>query len=66
MKNMNLLTLTFGCVCVVTGMAHAAGYAPRVGEPHPDFVLPGIVDGQPVSLSQFRGQKVLLVHFASW
>jgi peroxiredoxin len=33
---------------------------------HPDFTLPGIVDGEPVSLSQFRGRKVLLVHFASW
>jgi peroxiredoxin len=44
----------------------AAGYSPRVGRPHPDFTLPGIADGEPVSLSQFRGRKVLLVHFASW
>ncbi len=44
----------------------AAGYSPRVGQVHPDFTLPGIVDGEPVSLSQFRGRKVLLVHFASW
>jgi hypothetical protein len=66
MNNLNLLTLTFGCLCAVTSSARAAGYSPRVGEPHPDFVLPGIVDGQPVSLSQFQGKKVLLVHFASW
>ncbi len=62
----NLLMLTCGCLCAVVGSAHAAAYSPRVGEPHSDFVLPGIVDGQPVSLSQFRGKKVLLVHFASW
>lgn len=43
-----------------------AGYAPRVGEPHPDFVLPRIDNGEAVRLSQFRGQRVLLVHFASW
>jgi hypothetical protein len=43
-----------------------AGYAPRVGEPHPDFLLPRIDDGQPIRLSQYRGKRVLLVHFASW
>ena len=66
MQNLNLLTLACGCVCAVAGLAYGAGYSPRVGEPHPDFVLPAIADRQPVSLSQFRGKKVLLVHFASW
>ncbi len=66
MKNLNWLTWTLGCVYAATGITQAAGYSPRVGERHPDFVLPGIVDGRPVSLSQFRGKKVLLVHFASW
>ena len=65
MQNLNLLTLTAGCVCAVAASG-AAGYSPRVGQPHPDFVLPSITDRQPVSLSQFRGKKVLLVHFASW
>lgn len=41
-------------------------YQPRVGDAHPDFVLPRIGDGKPVALSQFRGKKVLLIHFASW
>ena len=36
------------------------------GQAHPDFILPGIQDGKPVRLSDFRGKKVLLVHFASW
>ena len=46
--------------------ARADAYSPRVGQPHPDFVLPSITDGRPVTLSQFRGQKVLLIHLASW
>ncbi len=41
-------------------------YPPRVGDPHPNFVLPKIENRQPVSLSQFRGKKVLLINFASW
>ena len=43
-----------------------ATYEPVVGQPHPDFQWPGIVDGKPVRLSDFRGKKVLLAHFASW
>jgi peroxiredoxin len=46
--------------------ASAASYAPKVGEKHPDFTLPRIGDGAPVSLSDFRGKKVLLIQFASW
>lgn len=41
-------------------------YQAAVGEPHPDFVLPRIDNGQPLRLSDYRGQKVLLIHFASW
>ena len=41
-------------------------YAPEVGKPHPDFVLPSIEDGKPIQLSALRGKKVLLMHFASW
>ena len=46
--------------------ARAEPYAPRVGQRHPDFTLPTISDGKPVSLAQYRGKKVLLIHFASW
>jgi peroxiredoxin len=53
--------LAWGCLSSL-----AVGYSPRVGQLHPDFTLPGIVDNKPVSLSQFRGRKVLLIHFASW
>jgi peroxiredoxin len=58
--------MTFVSLCFFAAPSNADGYSPRVGQAHPDFVLPGIVDREPVSLSQFRGRKVLLVHFASW
>lgn len=65
MRHLNLLTLTCGCLCCVAASG-APAYSPRVGEPHPDFTLPDIVDRTPVSLSEFRAKKVLLIHFASW
>ncbi len=48
-----------------------AEYTPKVGELHPDFTLPninsvGLEQPKAVSLSDFRGSKVLLIHFASW
>jgi hypothetical protein len=46
--------------------APAAPYAPTVGQRHPDFTLPDMATGKPASLSDFRGKKVLLIHFASW
>jgi len=42
------------------------GYQPVVGQPHPDLELPDIESGRTVSLSGYRGRKVLLIHFASW
>jgi len=65
-RNLGLLLLTCGHLCLPDGPCRGATYAPRVGRPHPDFTLPGIADSQPVSLSQFRGRKVLLIHLASW
>ncbi len=51
---------------LLAGDAGAARYAPTVGTWHSDFTLPNIADGKPVSLSDFRGKKVLLIQFASW
>lgn len=50
----------------VGGTGRAGAAPPTVGERHPDFTLPGIADGKPVALSDFRGKKVLLIQFASW
>ncbi len=38
---------------------------PRVGAPAPDFTLTSL-DGKPVSLSDFRGKRVILNFFATW
>ncbi len=38
-----------------TNLMAVPSYPPRVGDPHPDFVLPQIDNRQPASLSQFRG-----------
>ncbi len=65
-QTLGVLMLACGSLCVPAGPCRGATYAPRVGRPHPDFTLPSIADGQPVSLSQFRGRKVLLIHLASW
>lgn len=50
----------------VGGDTPASAAPPKVGERHPYFTLPGITDGKPVALSDFRGKKVLLIQFASW
>lgn len=50
----------------LAGVADGAGYAPKAGERHAGFTLPEINAGKPVSLSDFRGKKVLLIQFASW
>jgi hypothetical protein len=61
--------ITFvGCAAMLVASpdAGAEPYRPQVGQRHPDFALPTISDGKPISLSQYRGQKVLLIQFASW
>ena len=57
---------TCGMLLGSTSRVSAGSYAPTVGERHPDFTLPAIGDRRPVSLSNFRGKKVLLIQFASW
>jgi hypothetical protein len=61
-----LAALTCLASVMGTGLTSSGDYRPKVGEPHPDFVLPHIDTGQPVALSQLRGKKVILIHFASW
>ena len=41
----------------------AAGQAPKVGQPAPDFTLP-TASGSTVSLAQFRGHKPVLLYFS--
>ena len=58
---------------VVAATALAAWFTPVTaavsmvaGQPFPDLVLPSMTDGRPMSLSDFRGRKVILQVFASW
>lgn len=55
-----------GTLALIPFAALADSYELRVNQRHPDFTLPSIHDGMPVSLSQFRGRKVLLIQFAAW
>ncbi len=65
MRKLTALMSICGCLGSFGAAARADAYRPRAGHPHPDFTLPSIADGEPISLSQFRGKKVLLLHFAS-
>ena len=38
----------------------------KVGNVHPEIVLPSLDGKKTYALSQFRGKKVLLIQFASW
>jgi hypothetical protein len=66
MRDLALALAACGMMFGLTSRASAASYAPKVGETPPDFALPAIGDRTPVSLSSFRGKKVLLIQFASW
>ena len=50
--------------CLAAALPARAQFA--VGEPFPEIVLPSVADGSPMSLSAFRGRKVVLHVFASW
>lgn len=50
----------------VHGQSNVRRYQPMVGKVHPEIELPDIDDRKLVALSDFRGKKVLLIHFASW
>lgn len=56
-------------VVAFSGAVEARGAPPTVGrslgQVYPDFYLPKL-DGGFGRLSDFRGKKVLLIHFASW
>jgi hypothetical protein len=65
MRGISLFLVAAAILSAATA-ACANPYAPTVGQRHPDFTLPDIRTGKPVSLSDFHGKKVLLIHFASW
>lgn len=64
-RNHILILLFAGLVCCSPSPS-LAEYKIKVGEPHPDFLLPRIDNGEPMSPKSFLGKKVLLINFASW
>lgn len=44
----------------------AVRFPPKVGKPHPPLALWNLSHDETVSITAFRGKKVLLIHFASW
>ena len=53
---------------LVLGMAGLAsqGASLQVGQPFPVIALPAMKDGQPMSVADFRGRKLLLHLYAPW
>ena len=51
---------------VLAGPTLAGEVTLAVGRPFPDLTLPALEDGKPVSIRDFRGQKLILHVFASW
>ncbi len=66
MQKLKWVILMCGCIFSFASQSDSKVYSPRVGQLHPDFTLPNIANREPVSLSQFLGRKLLLVHFSSW
>ncbi len=59
---LTLVLLLAGCS---TGSEPSAPSVARAGEPAPDFQLENL-DGQSISLSDFRGKPVLINFWATW
>ncbi len=56
------IVLVVGIVLGVAAVAGPAAAEPQVGDRAPDFTLPATTGGT-ISLSQFRGKKVVLLEF---
>jgi len=62
-----LTAITFGLGLQQNLLSQQAiEYNPKVGQRHPEFIMPSIADDAPIKLSDFAGKKVLLINFASW
>ena len=62
------LLAAFAVSGFATGPVHAAdrpALGIAKGEFYPDFRLP-LLDGEAGRLSDYRGKKIILFHFASW
>jgi hypothetical protein len=60
------LALSAMCLMAAPGYAQTPTIGREVGQAFPDYVLPGLDGKRAISLSQFRGKKLILIEFASW
>jgi hypothetical protein len=58
--------LVLALVLVAVVPSHAQDGMPVVGQRYPQLTLPALGTDKPVSLADYHGKKVLLIHFASW
>jgi cytochrome c biogenesis protein CcmG/thiol:disulfide interchange protein DsbE len=56
-----LVILSLGSMAMTAGAANL-----EVGKPFPALSLPSVEDGAPVSVADYRGEKLLVHIFASW
>ena len=66
---MRIPLLAVSIACLAAGTPVMAERPPGVlepGTPFPDLLLPAMEGGRPMSVSQFRGQRIALHIFASW
>jgi hypothetical protein len=63
-KNILRPIALFAALTLMTLSASSAPF--QIGQKFPSILLPSLEDGQPLSVQQFHGEKVLLPIFASW
>lgn len=67
MKHSHALPICLlAALCCLSQMLAAQTPRIEVGQPFPDLVLPRLEDGAPASISDFRGEKLVLHIWASW
>ena len=65
MRNQSLLVAAAAAIAPALDAAGQTGIIVE-GEPFPELALPALDDGRPMSIADFRGQRVVLHVFASW
>lgn len=68
MLTLRKMILGVALVAAMSASPRAAARAGEigVGKPYPEIRLPTVEGDRTLSLSSFRGRKVLLIEFASW
>ncbi len=64
MRKLSLSFLVLVSICLST--SNLTAYELKVGEPFPTLTLPSLQDGRPLSVADFRGEKLILHIWASW